>query len=411
MSLLIQKFGGTCVATSQDIKLRAKQVAASIAAGHRVVVIVSAMAGDTDRLQDLALTQSNTPQAQELASLLTTGERVTAALMAMALHALGLKAESFDGARAGIKTSAHYTKAAITDIDTQALQRALANNVVPVVCGFQGDNQQGRVTALGRGGSDVSAVALAAALGAEECQIFTDVDGVYSADPNVVAEAQWLAKISYPEMLAMAAHGTKVLQYQAVEYGYRHAVLIRVLSVASASPGTCIVPGLESGSALRLSGISLDRNQGKLIVVGIKDVARAREVLRQQLAQAHIRLDMVMLHRSQHPGLFDIKLTVHLDDFNTAQTLLVPLAEQFSAKKLLGDNSIAKLSIIGLGMQDHAGIANQLLEKLHHAGIAIDLLSSEAVKVSMVIAREQSEQAANLLHHSVFSKDCNKEYV
>ena len=394
MTILVKKFGGSSLATPERITSLATSVAAEVRAGHRVVVVVSAMQGETDRLLGLANAVATLPSARELAQALACGEQASAAIFACALTAAGVAARSMNGRDAGIHTTSSYLKADITRVDAKALLAALADHVV-VVTGFQGVNADGELTTLGRGGSDLTAVALAAAVNAAECQIYTDVAGVYTADPRIVDDAQCIARLSYLEMRELASLGSKVLQRQAVEYAEQHGVLIRILSSFSgaAEPGTIVDAVVPASNSPQVSGIGVEALQTRFCLSGVSADSDCYPTLVQALATAQIQADMLMSHPHD-----TVQFVVPEEEAElTKQQLQRVFAEQ-SALPITASSRCAKVSVVGMGLAQHAGIAFQAMSLLAEHAIAVELVHSSTSKVSLVLAAERAEKAAFLLH-------------
>lgn len=395
MALIVQKFGGSSVADLGRIDAVAEKIAAARQAGHELVVVVSAMAGETDRLLGLAraLCDRHRPNPRELDVLLATGEQVTIALLAMALEKRQISARSWTGGQAGIRTDAAHTKARIRVLDVVGLRADLAAGRVPVVAGFQGVTDQGAITTLGRGGSDTTAVALAAALGAAECQIYTDVDGVYTTDPRVVPEARRLPRIGFEAMLEMAGLGSKVLQIRAVEFAGRYRVPLRVLSTFEAGPGTLIDYEEPKVEQAVIAGIAFNRDEAVFNVRGLSAEPAALAGLLGLFASAQIELDMLV----QQPGTrgLDLGFTVHRNDY--AQTLELLRQQGLEAE---GDNRVAKISLVGVGVRSHAGIAARLFEALAAEGIAPRLVSTSEVRISVLVAEDKLELGVRAVHRA-----------
>ena len=399
MSLLIQKFGGTSVASVEHIERVAKRVINAREANHDVVVVVSAMGDSTDRLVDLAdqISFSDVDARREIDVLLSTGEQVTIALLAMTLMKNGCPAESFTGRQAGIETDAQHSRARILDIDTNFLNITLNAGVVPVVAGFQGADDVGNITTLGRGGSDTTAVALAAVLGADECQIYTDVQGVFTTDPRVVEGARLLDLITFEEMLELASLGSKVLHSRAVEFASKYQVPLRVLSSFENGPGTLITKEDESMEQPIISGITFTRDEAKLTVLGVQDVPGVAYAILGPISKANIEVDMIVQNVAADQST-DFTFTVRRDDYVEAMAILEGIADKIGAREVSGDNKIAKLSMVGVGMRSHAGVASKMFEVLGQESINIQMISTSEIKVSVVIADKYVELAARTLH-------------
>lgn len=399
VSLLVQKFGGSSVATTEHIENVARRIATSRNDGHDVVVVVSAMGNDTDQLMSLAaeVNFKSLDARRELDVLLSTGEQVTISLLAMTLMKQGIKAESFLGSQAGILTNVDHTRARILDIDSTLLKARLAEGVVPVVAGFQGSDSEGNITTLGRGGSDTTAVALAAVLKADECQIYTDVEGVFTTDPRVVEGARCLREITFEEMLEMASLGSKVLHTRAVEFASKYQVPLRVLSSFGELPGTLITK--ENGSMEQpiISGIAFTRDEAKLTILGVKDVPGIASAILGPISKANIEVDMIVQNVAADMST-DFTFTVRREDYEQAREILENIAKNIDAREVSGDNKIAKLSIVGVGMRSHAGVASRMFDVLANESINIQMISTSEIKISVVIAEKYLELAARALH-------------
>lgn len=397
MSVIVQKFGGTSVGSVEKIQAVARRVAASHQAGGQVAVVVSAMAGETDRLVALANTMSEHPAPREYDVLVSTGEQVTIALLAMALSDLGIPARSFTGAQLGIRTNADHTTARIEEIETADLRACLGAGSVAVIAGFQGTDAEGNITTLGRGGSDTSAVAVAAALQADACEIYTDVKGVYTSDPNVVPDARKLDRISYDEMLEMASLGAKVLQIRSVKFGKRYRVPIHVRSTFSEEEGTWVVPEEDVMEQLVVSGVTANRNEAKVTIVGVPDEPGAAARIFTPLSEAGIIVDVIVQNVS-HDGNTDVTFTCARGDLKRTTPIVESLADELSAAGVRFDNSIAKISVVGLGMKDHAGVAGRMFRALSAEGINIQMINTSEIKISVVIEEKYAELACRVLH-------------
>ncbi|MCS6292777.1 MAG: aspartate kinase, partial [Nitrospira sp.] len=387
MALIVQKYGGTSVGTIERIHRVAERVAQSHRAGDQVVVVLSAMSGETDRLIKLAHEAAATPDDREMDMLLSTGERVTVALLAMDLRGRGLNARSYTGRQVGIVTNSAHTKARIARVSADRLREALAKGIIPVVAGFQGINEQSDVTTLGRGGSDLSAVALAAALKADRCIIFTDVDGVYTSDPNVVPAARRIDKISYEEMLEMASLGAKVLQARSVEFAAKFNVPVEVNSSFKEGKGTLVTREDADMEAVAVAGVTGDRNQAKITMVGVPDKPGIAAKIFGPVAQANINVDMIIQNVSQD-ALTDLSFTVPRADLRAATPLLQDVAKDIGARSVAITEAIAKVSLIGVGMRSHSGVAAKMFEVLSREGVNIMMISTSEIKISCVIAEK-----------------------
>ena len=397
MNTIVQKFGGTSLADSERIEAVANQVANTWREGHGVVVVVSAMAGETDRLLALAKTFHEQPVGRELDVLLATGEQVTIALLSMALGRLGVDAVSYTGSQVRILTDSAHTKARIVDIDAERVREDLNANRVVVIAGFQGIDENGDITTLGRGGSDTTAVAMAAALQADECQIYTDVDGVYTADPRIVPEARRLERITYEEMLEMASLGAKVLQIRAVEFASKYLVNVRVLSSFEAGPGTLITIEENIMEQALISGVTLNRDEAKVTVVGVPDRPGVASTILGSVAAANIEVDMIVQNTGVD-GATDFTFTVHRNDHDKTLEILGGLSADLGARRVEGDNKIVKISIVGVGMRSHAGIASRMFSALAAEGINIRMISTSEIKISVVVDEKYSELGVRTLH-------------
>ncbi len=398
MALYVQKFGGTSVGSVERIKAVAEKIHKFRNNGDDVVVVVSAMSGETNRLLGLANEISTEPSPRELDVLVSTGEQVTIALLSMALHELGLDAKSYTGDQIRILTDSSFTKARIKEIDVEAVQKDIEAGRVVVVAGFQGVDEQGNTTTLGRGGSDTSAVAIAASLKADECQIYTDVDGVYTTDPRVVEKAQRLDKITFEEMLEMASLGSKVLQIRSVEFAGKYRVPLRVLSSFQEGEGTLITfEGDQKMEQPVISGIAFNRDEAKLTLVGVPDVPGAASRILGPVSAANIEVDMIVQNIAED-NTTDFTFTVHRNDFQRVTQVLESVAEDLGAQSVRGDNAIAKVSIVGVGMRSHAGVASKMFDALAAENINIMMISTSEIKVSVVLEEKYLELAVRSLH-------------
>jgi aspartate kinase len=403
VALIVQKYGGTSVGNIERIHKVADRVAQAHRAGDQVVVVLSAMSGETDRLVKLAHEATPMPDEREMDMLLSTGERVTIALLAMDLRGRGINARSFTGRQVGIITDSAHTKARIARVTADRLRDALNQGVIPVVAGFQGINEQSDVTTLGRGGSDLSAVALAAALKADRCIIFTDVDGVYTADPNVVPAAKRIDKISYEEMLEMASLGAKVLQARSVEFAAKFNVPVEVNSSFKEGKGTLVTREDADMEAVAVAGVTGDRNQAKITIVGVPDKPGIAARIFGPVAQAHVNVDMIIQNMGQD-SLTDLSFTVPRADLRKATPIIQSVAKEIEAKSVSITESIAKVSLIGVGMRSHSGVASKMFEVLSREGINILMISTSEIKISCVIDEKYLELAMRSLH-SAFGLD------
>ncbi|RZO19344.1 MAG: aspartate kinase [SAR92 clade bacterium] len=401
MSLIVQKYGGTSVGTVERIEAVAKKVAASYQEGNQLVVAVSAMSGETNRLIGLANEISSDANLREMDVLVSTGEQVTIALLCMALQKLGIDALSYTGSQVRILTDNAHGKARIREIDNHRLQGALKAGKVVVVAGFQGVDEEGNITTLGRGGSDTTAVALAAALKADECQIYTDVDGVYTTDPRLVSDARRLDKITFEEMLEMASQGSKILQIRSVEFAGKYSVPLRVLSSFEEGPGTLI--SLEEDDQMEkplVSGIAFNRDEAKLTIRGIPDQPGVAYKVLGAISEANIEIDVIVQNVAKDNSA-SITFTVNKTDLSQAEELLGEIAKDLGALEVDSDKRIAKVSIVGVGMRSHAGVAAKMFEALSDEGINIQLITTSEIKITVVIEERYLELAVRALH-SVF---------
>ena len=399
MSLFVQKFGGTSVASIERIEKIAARIIRTREAGHDVVVVVSAMGDETDRLVSLAdeVNYDGLDARRELDVLLSTGEQTTIALLAMTLLKHGVKAESVLGWQASILTDSEHGKARVLEIDAAVLQAKISDGVVPVVAGFQGSDQKGHITTLGRGGSDTTAVALAAVLKADECQIYTDVEGVFTTDPRVVEGARCLERMTFEEMLELASLGSRVLHTRAVEFASKYQVPLRVLSSFEEKPGTLITKEDDSMEQPIISGIAFTRDEAKLTILGVKDVPGIASAILGPISDANIEVDMIVQNVAADMST-DFTFTVQRDDYNQAKQILENIAKNIDAREVSGDNKIAKLSLVGVGMRSHAGVASRMFKVLADESINIQMISTSEIKISVVLAEKYLELAARALH-------------
>ncbi|MCD4718861.1 MAG: aspartate kinase [Desulfobacula sp.] len=406
MALRVQKYGGTSVADIECINNVADRVQKASDADDKVVVVLSAMSGVTDNLISLAKQASETPDKRELDVLLATGEQTTAALLAMILKSRGYKAKSFLGFQAGIHTNKTSGKARIMDIDCKNIQQALEDGYIAVVAGFQGVDNDGTITTLGRGGSDTSAVAIASSLKADVCEIFTDVDGVYTTDPRICSTARKINKISYEEMLEMAILGAKVLQIRSVEFAKKYNVPIHVRSSFNEEEGTMVVNESSDMESVIVSGITLDMNEARITLKRVPDQPGVSAKIFTPLAQAEISVDMIIQNTRSH-GETDLTFTVTKDDFDRAKEISEKIAKEIGAAEILTAKEIAKVSVIGLGMKSHSGVAATMFEALASENINIRLISTSEIRISCVILAKYAELAVRTLH-SAFGLDQEK---
>ena len=400
MSLIVQKFGGTSVGSIERIGQVAEKVARFRQEGHDVVVVVSAMSGETNRLIALAHEVQEHPVPREMDALISTGEQVTTALLSMSLSKLGVKAKSYNGSQVRILTDDSHTKARIREIDDKRMRAGLEAGYVIVVAGFQGVDEHGNITTLGRGGSDTTAVALAAALKADECQIYTDVDGVYTTDPRVVDGARRLDRITFEEMLEMASMGSKVLQIRAVEFAGKYQVPLRVLHSFEEGPGTLIT--LEDASQMEtptIAGIAFNRDEAKLTILGVPDQPGVAYKILGPIGEANIEVD-VIVQNSAEDNTTDFSFTVSRSELPRAEEVLRGVARKIGAREVRSDNKIAKVSVVGVGMRSHAGVASQMFAALADVSINIQMITTSEIKISVIIEEKFLELAVRALHSS-----------
>ncbi len=400
MALIVQKYGGTSVGNTDRIKNVAARVAKYHAQGDQVVVVVSAMSGVTDHLIKLAKDIMPLPSEREMDVLLATGEQQTIALTAIALHNIGIKAVSLTGAQAGIVTDGVHTKAKINNITPKAARDLLNAGNVVIVAGFQGETQEGQITTLGRGGSDLTAIALAAALKADLCQIYTDVDGVYTADPRIVPTAQKLAEISYDEMLELASLGAKVMQSRSVEFAKKFGVVFEVRSSLNENPGTIVKEETKSMEGVVVRGVALDKNQAKITLIGVPDKPGVAARIFKALGDATVNVDMIIQnisHGTSSPAT-DISFTTDKPDLLKAQKVIDGLKAEVGIREVTTAEKIGKLSIVGVGMKSHTGVAGKLFDTLAKEGVNIDMISTSEIKISVVIDLAKGEAALKAVH-------------
>jgi aspartate kinase len=399
MALIVHKYGGTSVGSPERIKHVAQRVARFVAQGHQIVVVVSAMSGETNRLITLAKEVATNPDPRELDVMVSTGEQVSIALVSMALMQAGLKARSYTGAQVRILTDSAFTKARILNIDQANIRADLDAGFVVVVAGFQGIDERGNITTLGRGGSDTTGVALAAALAADECHIYTDVDGVYTTDPRIVPEARRLKTVTFEEMLEMASLGSKVLQIRSVEFAGKYKVRLRVLSsFQEEGEGTLIT--FEDDANMEqavISGIAFNRDEAKITLLGVPDRPGIAYQILGPIGDANIDVDMIVQNVS-HDGLTDFSFTVHRSDYLKAMEILKTVDAHIKSRGVMGDDKIAKVSVVGVGMRSHAGIASTAFRTLAEEGINIQMISTSEIKISIVIDEKYTELAVRVLH-------------
>lgn len=399
MSLIVQKYGGTSVASISHIMHVARKIKATHNAGHDIVVVVSAMGDETDRLESLAHEIADNPSPREMDVLLATGEQASIALLCMALQTIGCPAKSYTGSQVAIQTDSAHTKARIKRIDDKRLREDLTKGLVVVVAGFQGIDQEGSITTLGRGGSDTTAVALAAALKAEECQIYTDVEGVYTADPRLVPEARRMPRVTFEEMIELASLGAQVLQIRAVEFAGKYGVPLRVLSTFQEGAGTLITFEEKGMEQPVVSGIAFNRNEAKLVIRGIPDKPGIAGRILGSISAANIEVDMIIQNLADD-GNTDFTFTVHRRDYERARAILKEVGKELNARGISGDDKIAKVSLVGVGMRSHAGIASTMFQVLGTEGINIQLISTSEIKVSVVVDEKYLELGVRTLHEA-----------
>jgi aspartate kinase len=412
VGIVVQKYGGSSVADAAGIKRVAQRIAATRREGHDVVVVVSAMGDTTDELRDLAEQVTPLPPPRELDMLLTAGERISMALVAMAIAQLGHKAQSFTGSQAGVITDSAHGKAKIIDITPGRIENAIASGAIAIVAGFQGVSQDTKdITTLGRGASDTTAVALAAALGADVCEIYSDVDGVFTADPRIVPTARKLSRVSTEEMLEMAASGAKILHLRCVEYARRYHMPVHVRSSFSQKEGTWIVPDPEQGEDMEqaiIAGVAHDRSEAKITVVGVPDKVGEAARIFEALAQAEINIDMVVQNISAAAtGLTDISFTLPRADGQTAMGALARIQSEVGYDKLLYDDQIGKVSLIGAGMRSHPGITAKFFAALASAGVNIEMISTSEIRISVIVDEPQVDAAVQATH-TAFDLDADE---
>ncbi len=398
MALIVQKFGGTSVGSIERIKNVAQKVINEVKNGNKVIVVVSAMAGETDRLINLAKEIDNVPYERELDVLVSTGEQVSIALLALTLIKMGYKAKSFLGFQIPIYTDGVFTKARITEIKPDNLKKALKEGYIPVVAGFQGIDRENNITTLGRGGSDTTAVAIAAALNADRCDIYTDVDGVYTTDPNVCSKAKKIKKISYEEMLEFASLGAKVLHLRSVEFAQKYNIKLHVRSSFKDEEGTIVCKEEEIMEQPVVTGIAYDKNQAKISIINVPDKPGIAAKIFGDIARDNISVDMIVQNISEDGRTTDLTFTVSKNDFQKAIEKVKKISKEIGAKEVVGDTNISKVSIIGVGMRSHAGVAAKMFEALAKENINIQMISTSEIKVSCIIDEKYTELAVRVLH-------------
>ena len=397
MPLIVEKYGGSSVGTSERIRAVADRVAASHRAGDDLVVVLSAMAGETNRLLELARDIDPEADARETDVLISTGEQVTIALLSMALHKLDVPARSYTGGQVRILTDNVHGKARILDIDADMVRTDIEQRNVVVVAGFQGVDREGNITTLGRGGSDTTAVAMAAALKADECRIYTDVDGVYTADPRIVPEARRLEQITVEEMLELSSLGAKVLETRSVEFAGKYKVPLRVLSSFESGKGTLITYEVNKMEQPLIAGIAYNRDEAKLTIRGVPDQPGVASTIFGQISDAHVNVDMIIQNVAQD-GTTDLTFTVNRSEYTYARSILEKISAELKAREVVGDDQLAKISIVGVGMRSHAGIASTMFEAMATEGINIELISTSEIKISIGVADRYVELAVRALH-------------
>ncbi|MDH4265800.1 MAG: aspartate kinase [Deltaproteobacteria bacterium] len=399
MALIVQKYGGTSVGDLSRIRNVARRVAKTRQEGNDVVVVVSAMAGETDRLIQLAYQASDNPDLREYDALISTGEQVSMALLAITLHAMGVPSKSFLGPQLRIITDNAFAKARIQRVEIKRLRKELKAGIIPIVAGFQGVDKNGNITTLGRGGSDTTGVALAAALKADVCEIYTDVEGVYTTDPNICPEARKISRITYDEMMEMASLGAKVLQIRSVEFAKKYNVPIHVRSSFTEKSGTFVIKEDEKMERVLVSGVTYNKNEARITVVRVPDKPGIASRIFTPISDAHILIDMIIQNNSAD-GYTDLTFTVPKADFKKALKLVKKAAEEIKAREVLADENIAKVSIVGAGMVSHAGVASKMFTALAKENINILMISTSEIKISCVVDAKYGELAARVLHQA-----------
>tara|TARA_B100000927_G_scaffold133747_3_gene107803 strand:+ start:886 stop:2112 length:1227 start_codon:yes stop_codon:yes gene_type:complete len=400
VSLIVQKYGGTSVGTPERIVNVARRILATKEAGNKVVAVVSAMSGVTNNLIKLAneVTGDADPTEREMDVLLSTGEQTTIALTAMALNAMGAKAVSLTGAQAGIKTDGVHTRARISNISPEGVHELLDDDNIVILAGFQGETLGGEITTLGRGGSDLTAIAMAAAIDADLCQIFTDVDGVYTCDPRVVPDARKIDEISYDEMLEMASSGTKVMQSRSVEFAKKFGVTFEVRSSLNDNPGTIVKEETMSMESVVIRGVSLERAQAKVTISAVSDTPGTASMIFGAVSDANVIVDMIVQNVSK-TGITDISFTVNEADVGKAEEALKPVLAQLGEEATIeAQDGIAKLSVVGIGMRSHSGVAAEMFKALSEGGVNIEMISTSEIKVTVTVSEDQIDKAAQVMH-------------
>lgn len=404
--LIVQKFGGSSVANPERIKRVAERIKRThkAGAGAKVVVVVSALGDTTDDLITLAGKITKTPSRREMDMLLSTGEQISTSLLAMALHEIGISAISLTGFQVGISTDSAYTRARITDIDGGRIFKELEKHPVIIVAGFQGMNSDGDITTLGRGGSDLTAVAIAKAIKADECEIYTDVEGIYSADPRIIKDAEKIHKISYEEMLELASSGAQVMQARSIEVAGKYNVPLHVRSSFSNNTGTWIVKGDKAMEDVLVRGVSVDKNEAKITLAGVVDRPGTAGTLFRALHKAGINVDMIVQNVGGTKNHTDITFTVKSTDLEDAMKAVGSMRPRIPADKVRADKNVAKVSVVGIGMRSHSGVAADMFEVLGKAGINIDMISTSEIKISVVVAKNDADRALKILHQHFIKK-------
>jgi aspartate kinase len=398
VGIIVQKFGGSSVADTEMIKAVAERVVSTVKAGNKVIVVVSAMAGETDKFVKFANEITASPNEREMDLLLSSGERITSALMAMAIQQLGCKSMSFTGRQVGIRTDSSHTKAMIEHIEGGRLKAALDDDKIPVIAGFQGINEFEDVTTLGRGGSDTTAVAIAAALKADVCEIYTDVEGVFTSDPRIVPDARKMEKVSYDEMLEMASLGAKVLHGRSVEFAKKYNVPLVVRSSFNKTPGTLVTKEDGEMEKIVVTGVTQDNNQARITIMGVPDKPGIAAAIFNAVAKSNINVDMIVQNISSEDNATDISFTVSNTDGNKAFDITEHVSDDLGTKGVNMNPDVAKVSIVGVGMQSHFGVAARMFEVLSKEGINIMMISTSEIKISCVIDIKDSEKAVKVLH-------------
>ena len=400
MALIVQKYGGTSVADTDRIKMVAERVVATVSKGDKVIVVVSAMAGETDKFERLASEITDSPDEREMDLLLSSGERIASALTAMAIQKLGYKSLSLTGRQVGIVTNSAHTKAMIEHIEASRLKAALDENKIPVVAGFQGINELSDVTTLGRGGSDTTAVAIAAALNADICEIYTDVEGVFTSDPRIVSDAKKMERISYDEMLEMASLGTKVLHGRSVEFAKKYNVPLVVRSSFSNSPGTLVTKEDGEMEKIVVTGVTQEKNQARITIMGVPDRPGIAAAVFKAVSGANINVDMIVQNVSSDDHATDISFTVSKADANKAFEITKKVSDEMGTRGVNMNLEVAKVSIVGVGMQSHYGVAAQMFDTLSREGINIMMISTSEIKISCIIDEHDIDKSVKVLHDS-----------